>query len=266
MRLGEALLGTCAALLVSAHGVAYAEDGAPPPTPSAEPPLPPLSDARPPVPPAPEQPPIPWHNHIEVGTGLAVAELPAHLDGAGNSTNIRFRPAPGFHVDLSWQLLDYLRVTGYLSEHSHALDLPPGSLGLAGTLSGPNAQMYSFGVRGSPTLPLGKRTRLWLTVGIGWGHIAYGRYTVTQAGMAPYTIRERDEDLFEVPLGFGGSFEIIPRWLSLRIELTGSFVPSQVGSALETGQAINAGAMQNFAPMPKLDAYFVQTIGLSLHL
>jgi hypothetical protein len=325
MRLGAALIGTCLALAIGGPGVARAQErdkaqdkreaaqaaqAAPekPPPPPDEP-LPPVSEARPGLPPAPPPEPVPWHNHLEVGGGLAVSELLAHTDGAGLPTPIRFRPAPGFHLDLSWQVFRFLRFTGYIQEHDHGLDFPhPGSLRLPGTITGqgaliakpvnnvdvgnvdeqvgpkPTAHMYTFGFRFSPTLPIGSRGRLWLTMGVGWGRIEYPRYTYWDGApsvcklvvMVPnsldnakpcVTIRDRAENLFEVPFGVGGSFTIIPRWLSIHAEVTGSFIPSQSGDALDTGQFIDAsGAIHSLQPMPKLDAAFTETIGLSLHL
>jgi hypothetical protein len=274
MRVVSAFAGTCAALAVSLPALALADDAHPPEPPEprglpalapGEPPLPPIDEARPPLPVIPDAKPLAWHNLIELGGGLAVAELPAHVDGTGAPTQMRFNPAPGFHLDLSWQVFRYLRFTGYLSEHDHSMQIPAGSLMQAGTITGPNAHMYSFGVRFSPTLPIGQRTRLWLTAGAGWGRLEYGRYTVTE-GAGSYTIFERSESMFEVPLGLGGSFEIIPRWLSLHIELTGAFVPSQIGDALGPSQVFPNGVMANLGAMPKLDAAFLQTIGLSVHL
>jgi hypothetical protein len=276
MRLGEALIGTCVALAaVVCPSVARADD-------KPEAILPPLSEARPPLPPAPEPEPIPWHNHLEFGGGLAVSELVTHTDGSGVKTPVRFHPAPGFHLDLSWQVFRWLRFTGYIQEHDHGMDFPPGSLMLPknATIMVPAstpapwpwpsraAHMYTFGVRFSPTLPIGSRGRLWLTMGIGWGRIEYPRYAYSDPN-GPATIRERDATLFEVPFGLGGAFTIIPRWLSIHAEVTGSFIPSQSGNALDqsAGQFINgAGQTQPLGPMPKLDAAFTETIGLSLHL
>lgn len=200
-----------------------------------------------------------------MGGGFAIGEMPAHVDGLNHVTPARFNAGPGFHLDISWQVLKYLRFTGYMSEHDHSLQFPAGSLDIpCACIQGQDAHMYDFGFRFSPTLPLGKHVRLWLTGGLGWGRIEYPRYAVS--GPSPYTIPDRAESLFELPLGLGGSVEIIPRWLSLRVEATGAFLPSQIGDALGPTQAINAGLMMKVGPMPQPDAYFLQTIGLSLHL
>src|SRR5437868_4574699 len=110
MRLGEALAGVAAsaAIALSPGAVRQAAAAEGPQTPA--PPvgvgtdLPPLGEARPPLPPAPEPQPLPWQHHFEIGAGLAVSQTPISVDGDGKATPVRFRPAPGFHVDLSWQV------------------------------------------------------------------------------------------------------------------------------------------------------------------
>lgn len=270
MRLGEALAYAVVAVSLAATVPAAAAETPEAPVLAPQPPkepLPPIEEARPPLPPAPEPQPVPWEHHLEIGAGLAIAEAPVSVDGDNKPTPLRFRPAAGFHVDLSWQVHRFFRFSGYVVERDHSITWGPGALGLEGAIDGPKAHMYTFGVRFSPTLPLGSRGRLWITAGAGWGRIEYGRFTVMPPNSGALTLRERAESLFEVPLGIGGSFEIIPRWLSVHVELTGSFVPSQIGDALEHGQFIDeAGMKRDLAPMPKLDASFVQTIGLSLHL
>jgi hypothetical protein len=241
--------------------------------------LPPIAEARPPLPPAPEPAPVPWEHHLEVGGGLAITALPAHLDGAGNPTPVRIQPGAGFHIDLSWQVFRYLRFSMFMVEHFHTLDLPAGperSLGVAGRIPSVSMHGYTFGVRAAPTLPLGKRVRLWLSVGWDFGYLGYPELVVT--GVTPPncapammnctpTIRGRTATMFEVPLGLGAAVEIIPRWLSLHLEVTGAFVPSQSGEALSPGQYIDVNGIQrSVGPMPKLDASFVQTLGLSVHL
>jgi hypothetical protein len=270
MRYGVA----CAAIAIPLFGSAFvhAEEAAKPAqsakaAPAPEPPLPPIEQARPREPELPKGEPVPWEHHIEVGGGLAVSEMPASVDGAKQPTPVRFAPHIGFHINLSWQVFRYLRFTGYLVEHDNPIDLPQGSLGQPGKITGPSVHAYTFGVRFSPTLPIGSRLRLWATAGAGWGRLEYGRLTVTEQTGMPFTLRERAASIVEVPLGLGASVMIIPRWLSAHIELTGALVPSQIGDALESAQAIDgAGKMRNIGPMPRLDAHFVQTLGLALHL
>src|SRR4051812_3502589 len=178
MRLGEAV--SCATIAISCSAIARAEQ--PPST--DEPRLPPPREARPPEPTLPPPRPLAWQQHVEVGGGLAFVEMPASVDGAKNPTGVRFTPHYGFHVDLTWPIFRYLRFTGYLVEHDNPLDLPRGSLGLMGTIAASSVHAYSFGVRFSPTLPIGPRVRLWLTAGAGWGRLEYGRFTITDPGQS----------------------------------------------------------------------------------
>lgn len=250
MRLGTA--PACAAIALSLVGfgsLAHADStGAAP--------------ARPALPPAPERVPPPWEQHLEVGGGLAIVAMPL-----GDGKGVHLDPGAGFHIRLSWEILRYLWFTGYLVESQNGLDLPSGSLGLPGSLSSGSAHTYTFGVRASPTLPIGSRVRLWLTAGAGWGRVMYPDITVSQPGPRSFQVRGRAGNVVEVPLGVGAAFEIIPRWLRVHLELTGSFVPSQTGDAFDDGQAVDgAGKLLNVAPMPRLGASIVQTIGLSLVL
>jgi hypothetical protein len=232
-------------------------------------PLPPLSQARPSLPPEPAPPPVPWQQHVEVGGGVAFTQMVAGVDGNGNRTPVRFEPGVGFHIEVSWPVLRYLGFTGYLVEHDNALFLPPGALGVQalgapGQFNPAFAHSYSFGVRVAPTIPLGSRVNLWLTAGAGWGLIQYG---MTVENAARNMLPARSEDLFEIPFGLGGSVEIIPRWLSLRLEVTAAYLPSQTGSALQDNQYIGTdGLYHDFAPMPRLDVSCVETLGLMLHL
>ncbi len=229
-------------------------------------PLPPIDEARPPLPPEPDQRPVPWERHLEFGVSFNVTELLAHNDGAGNKTPVRLLAGPGFTGTLDWKVLKYLWFTGYLNEGAHSLTLPKGSLGVAGQLSGDSARMYTFGARATPNIYLGTRGRLWITAGAGWGRVNYPKIYGAIPGQDPYVIQDRGVSILEIPVGVGGSLEVIPRWLVLRAEFTGSFLPSQRGEAVERAQAIYGDVIHRVGPMPWLDASFTQSIGLALVL
>jgi hypothetical protein len=269
MRIGEVC--ACAAMATSLAALAPAAR-------ADTPPAPPAPDAerapRPALPPLPEAKPLPWEQHAEIGAGIAFVEnISSTTAGDGSVTPVRLRPGVGFHVRLGWELFRYLTFTGYMVEVDQTLVMPAGSLGFTGAVVGPAAHTYFFGGRVSPTLPIGDRARLWATVGGGWGVVAYPDLTVVQLGgapsaaRAPFTIRGRTADVVEIPLGLGASFDIIPRWLRVHTELTYSFYPSQLGDALQTGQAVDGtGMLRSVGAMPHLDGAFIQTLGLSLIL
>ncbi len=279
MRLGVVMACASASWAIAVSSAVARADQAPvspkpgPAVQAAEPPLPPLDEARPPPPPEAPSPSVPWHEHIEVGGGVAFTQMSAASGQAFQPVPVRFLPGVGFHVDLSWQVFRYLRFTGYMLEHNNPLEVPAGSLVPGATFSAPSVHVYSFGARISPTLPIGDRVRLWLTAGAGWGYLGYGRFTQIDVPPGPGVvnpmpvIRERSSTIFEIPVGVGYAFEIVPRWLSLHFEVTATFAPSQVGDALGQGQYVDAkGAAQTVNPMPQIDVAFAETLGLSIHL
>lgn len=223
--------------------------------------------ARPPLPDLPPSRRLPWEQHLEVGGGAAIVATPATQDGDRNATSVRLKPGPGFHIRLSWEMIPYLWFTGYVVESHHPLDLPAGALGVPGKLTSDAAWMYTLGARLSPTIPIGSRVRLWFTAGAGWGRIMYPRLCPQQPCTGALLVPKRAASLIEIPLGIGAAFEVIPHWLRIHVELTGSLLPSQNGPALDHTQTIDAaGKMLDVRPMPRLDGIVTQTIGLSLVL
>jgi hypothetical protein len=267
MRLGGAC--ACIAILAAASPV-WAAD--PPPAPKAAEPDKPADPAdtkpaRPPLPDEAPRKPLPWEQHLEIGTGLAIVAVPGAQDGDRVPTSVRLKPDVGFHVRLSWEVLRYLWFTGYLTESRHPLELPAGSLGVPAVLTGPAAWMFTFGARLNPTFPIGPRVRIWATAGAGWGRIGYPRLCPMQPCSGAFVVHERPAYLVEIPIGIGAAFEIVPRWLRLHVETTGSLIPSQTGEAYEHTQTIDStGKMHDVGPMPRIDGAITQTIGLSLVL
>jgi len=270
MRLGMALRrGVLSAVfLVCALGEAAAEPTEPAepektgPAKRAEPPPrpPPLGAGEPPSAP-------PWRRSIDVGVDVAFVSRPATSLDDGSPTPVRYEPALGYGLHGRIDILRHLRFTGYFVSASHGLELPPGSLGQRGELSLDSVSTFSFGARLMPTWPFSDRLRGWVSVGAGWGRLEFGRMTVSEAGGAAFTVRERSTSFVELPLGVGTSYAIVPRWLALEVEVTGAFVVGQLGSSVKAAQAIDAaGKIRSIGGLPRLDASFVQTVGLSLLL
>jgi hypothetical protein len=258
MRVGEAKASAAVAfgaavLLLS--GVSRGE-----PAPPEPPPRPPLAKAPPAV-------PLPWERHLELGADVAFVALPASADAEGRATPIRFDPAFGFALHLNIDVFRYLRFTTYLVDSRHTMSLPPGSLGQPGTIEDARVHTFRFGARASPSLPLTERVRLWATAGMGWGQLEFSRMTITDPSKNPFTIRERADAVLELPLGIGASFEVIPRWLSVQLEVTYAFDLGQEGTGQSEAQAIDdAGKKRRIGGLPRLSGLLVQTLGVSLLL
>lgn len=207
---------------------------------------------------------LPEARHVDLG--VAAALLYRAPDGQTGSPLARYPIAIGWSLSARISLWHYLRANLYAVHGSSSIDMPDGALGLPGNPGTMPLTSYSFGLRLSPTLPLGTRARTWLTAGVGWGRVETGRFEVaTEKGT--FRVRERAFSFVEFPIGIGTSFDIIKNWLSLEFEVTGAFHASQRGTALRDGQAIDAdGHRTKVGPFPALSESFVQTLGLALVL
>jgi hypothetical protein len=185
------------------------------------------------------------------------------------SPNIRYEPTVGFGLQGGFEIFRYLRFNAYFVDARHDVTLPPGSLGLDPESRIELAPMYTFafGARFLPTLPLSKRVRVWIALGVGYGRMEFERMTVTQPDGQQIIVRDRSEPFIEFPLGGGASFDILQDRLRVNLEITGAFINNQDGNATGPVQAIDpAGKKLAVGGFPELAGSFVQTLGISLVL
>ena len=141
-----------------------------------------------------------------------------------------------------------------------------GALGIDGQLESDFVTSSWLDARLLPTLPLGDRVRLLGIAGIGWGRVELPPVRATDAS-GTYFVRDRAASFFEIPLGVGGSVELVPRWLSLDLELVVAPNFSEDGSAYIPVQSLNGlGHKQEIGALPRFPVTFVQALGLSLLL
>ena len=222
---------------------------------------------RPPLPPAPAPLPVPWERHLDLGLDGAIVVTLAHANGPGQPTPARFRPAAGLGAHLSIDVLRCLRFSAHLVDARPPLTLPEGALGVPFAVASDWAHVFRFGARFAPTLALTDRLRVWASAGLGWGRLEYPRMSVTEPGRAAFMIRERADSVLDLPVGIGASFEVIPRWLRLELDLSYGIGLSQQGTGIDAAQAIDAeGRKRVIAGLPKIDGTVVQTVGVSLLL
>jgi hypothetical protein len=222
---------------------------------------------RPPLPPEPTPVRLPWENHVEVGGDVALAHRLGSADAGGRATKVRLRPALGYSLHARWVLFRYLRVSAYFVGAEHELELLPGALGLPGSITPAPVESLVFGGRLSPTLPLGTRTRLSLSIGVGYEHFDFGRMEVDDTASGPFRVHARGASYVEIPVGLGVSVDLIRRWLTLDLETSGAFVLGSGGDATRPAQAVDGqGRLRTVGGLPQVDGSFVQTVGLSLVL
>ena len=226
-------------------------------------------DGMPARPPPLEPPPsksAPWERLLDVGGSFAVVTRPSKSDVKGRPSAVRYEAATGFGLHIRWPLLTHLAIEGYYLDFHMPVVIPRGALGLADTVTSPPVETYVFGVRLSPSMTWGPITGR-LTAGAGWGRFEFQRMEALTSGGESYVLRERGGSFVEIPVGFGFSWEVVERWLSIDIVGTGAFVAGQHGDAFDPGQTADpAGKLHDLRGLPVIEASFVQTIGFSLLL
>jgi hypothetical protein len=210
--------------------------------------------------------PLSISRHIDISAGVALINRVAEGQTGTTTSLSRYPSAVGVGLSARADLLQYLRMNLYVVRGSSTVDLPAGALGLPGDPASLAITSYSFGLRLSPTLPVGPRAHVWLNFGAGWGRLEVGRFDVASAG-GTFRVRERAFSFVELPMGIGTSFELIKNWLTIEYEATGAFHTSQRGTAVRNAQAIDtSGRRIAVGPFPTLAGTFVQTLGLALVL
>ena len=230
-----------------------------------------LNDTRPARPaPLPALVPakVPSMRNIDVGADIALATRTVSKDASGNAASIHYPSAIGVGFRGDWNLIRHLAFGVYVVRVRHDANVSGAALGVPdATVDVDPIRTYALGVRVSPKWRPLPRLDAWLSAGIGWGVLSVSRATITPHSQAPFVVRERSDSFAEVPIGLGVSYEVLPRWLSVRFETTGAFVWGQEGTALRPIQAIDAlGHKREMSGFPRIDASFVQTLGLSLIL
>jgi hypothetical protein len=236
------------------------------PTPSRADETPAEEPARParPAPPPPLEPTkLPDSRHVDIGAAVALVQRVA--DGQTTVGAVRYPAGVGVGLSARVDVWRYLRANLYVVRASTTMDFAPGALGLPGDPGDVTITNYSFGLRLSPTLPLGPRARVWATFGAGWGRLEAGRFDVLHGGKT-YQVRERAFSFVEFPTGLGFSVDIVKNWLAFEFEATGAFHAAERGTARENGQAIVDGRRTTVLPFPEIAVTFVETIGLALIL
>jgi hypothetical protein len=206
--------------------------------------------------------------HVDIGGGVALVNRVAAAEApAGTPTAVRYTPSVGFGLWARWELVRWLRMNLYFVRSEHEAGMPPGALGLPGDADPVELYTYSFGARLAPTWQFGPRLRTWVSAGAGWGRIEVERFGVRQGNLGTFTVRNRNASFIEFPFGLGASFDVIPKWLVIELEVVGAFNVGERGDALREGQAIDAsGRRVDVGPFPEIQGSFVQTLGLSLVL
>jgi hypothetical protein len=215
----------------------------------------------------------PKTRHLSLGVSAVTLSIPANTrDDAGIPAGVAYAPTIGLEVDLAFPIFRYLEVGVTATGGMHALDydrgarIVPSQNFAAGGSYESNALAQIWGeLRLYPTLPVNRWVTLAAIVGAGFGRLEFPEATVDR-GDHTFTIARRGASYWDFPLGVRATFTLVPRWLTLDLSFDVAPMIEQDGNAFVDVQALDAGSMRTIAPLPEIDATWVQGLGLSLIL
>jgi hypothetical protein len=208
----------------------------------------------------------PPERRVDVGAYALVVTRMTDEDVDGVGKGVTYDPGPGIGVAARIQVLRWFQVEAVFGWATHDVVYDHGAIGVDGDIESDFVTSSWLDARLLPTLPLGDRVRLFGIAGIGWGRVELPPVRATDAS-GTYWVRDRAASFFEIPLGLGGSVELVPRWLSVDLELVAAPNFSEDGSAYVPVQALDGlGHKHEIGPLPRFPVTFVQALGLSLLL
>jgi hypothetical protein len=224
------------------------------------PPPPPRSDEQEPRPYLYTFRPLTKDRHIEVGPDAGVWFRTAKGD------SVAYGPGVAWGIHARAELWEYLGFTAYFSRARHSVDVPRGSLGLADTeVDQPPLDVTQVGARLEPTLRPTPTLRLWLGLGVGWGHIKGDAPTMTGANAATYA--DRTGAYLEYSAALGATWDVIPNWLAISLSASGGLVTNQSGDLFHDHQVIGKdGTLLRLAALPELESSYAALLGVGIVL
>lgn len=210
------------------------------------------------MPPAPAVPP-PWrHDRLALGPDLGV------MTRAASGTGVSYAAGVAYGAHLNVPFLRWLSMSLYYLHADQSMSIDgPAAWGTAAELSvSDSLSSYLLGARLQPTLPIGERAAAWLNVGAAWGVLSFP--VVRAAAADPYVIRTPPHSFIEFPLGIGGEWELVPRWLALQANAEFAIAVDDAASPVQS--VTQSGLLAYSRALPGFTHSFVSTIGLALKL
>jgi hypothetical protein len=221
-----------------------------------------------PLPVETETPPrVPTERRLDIGVGPAFVARFASSEAGNDPSGVTYLPTLGLEVHVRIPIVESVEVSPYLVVASHAVDLPDGSLGVNGSIESGSVTAMCFGARVARTFQVVEAVRVWGSAGVGYGRMEFGRMIAQEGGRPAWEIRDRGASFVEFPFGLGGSYTVVPRWLSVDLEGSAGPVLDKQGTAFATTRAIDdSGLVRRVGALPEIEATMVIALGLSLIL
>jgi hypothetical protein len=180
---------------------------------------------------------------FDLGFDLGVASRPADSD------SIHYSVGPTYGVHGRAEVLPWLGVRVLVSNSVHAVSVDGEAL-LAGTSADqPSLQVLELGARVEPTLRLSARARAWLGVGLAWNRIWADRARFEGRDVQGV---DRTGVAVEYSAALGGTFDVIPRWLTLGLALSAARIGDQSGRMFDDIQGVDEDVSRPNDPLVRI--------------
>ncbi len=210
---------------------------------------------------------LPSERRLDLGAGPAFVARFAAAEAGNDASGVTYEPTLGLAVHLRIPIFEHVEVSPYLVVASHAVDVPDGSMGIAGSIETGSVTAMCFGARVARTVEVASAVRVWASAGVGYGRMEFGRMIAREGSRAAWEIRDRGATFIEFPFGMGAAYTLVPRWLSLDLEGAAGPVVDKRGTAFATTRAIDdSGLVRRVGALPEVEASLVVALGVSLIL
>lgn len=225
-------------------------------------------------PPFTDELPAPKHEKVRrlsLTASVVTLSMPANstiesTEGTETTSQVDYAPTVGVDVAMRFPIFRYLEAGVGATFAMPTVAYDHDALGLDGYYDGGALARVQGEIRLYPTLPLTDRVTLFAIVGAGFGRLEFPAVEVEAPRLGTTTIAARGASFFDFPIGVGASFTLVPRWLSLELSLDVAPMLLKDGDAFVPVQAIERGKKVHASALPKIDATYRQTLGLSLLL
>lgn len=213
----------------------------------------------------------PWPDRFWVGLGLGISERLSSADAAGAPSHVRYGNTFGARTELGLVIAPWLGASLFHVLAYPSLELPRGAL-VSGAERDPSDTSsvftFTFGARFHPTLPLSERVSLGAIVGFSWSRVEVPALSMRDVGATTsFRVPKRALSYYQIPLGLRGSVYLVPRRLSVELEVALGVPFLFDGDGRSPSQAVDAsGRTRDVARLPDPSLEVSQTLGLAFHL
>lgn len=180
---------------------------------------------------------------FELGLDLGVVARPADSD------SIHYSVGPTYGVHGRVEVLPWLGVRALVSNSVHGVSVDGEALLAGASADQPSLQVLEIGARVEPTLQLTPQARVWLGLGMAWNRIWADRARFEGRDVQGV---DRTGVAVEYSAALGGTFDVIPRWLTLGLAVSASRIGDQSGSMFDSIQGVDEDVSRPDDPLVRI--------------